>query len=59
VTIQADDTTDVAFFAFVDPDGDSATTDFRAASEANNLTITAGETYTDVDFIVPTELATP
>lgn|GEM_PF-6330840 len=56
VEILADDTTEVAFFAFVDPDGDASTTDFRGGAENNPMTIVAGETYDDVNFFVPSEL---
>jgi len=53
--ILVDDTTEVAFFAFVDPDGDSSTPDFQTASESNPLTVVAGESYTGIDFIVSTD----
>ena len=48
--ITVDTATEVAFFAFIDPDGDSTTTDYRAASDVNPLTAEAGGTYTDVNF---------
>jgi hypothetical protein len=56
VSIQVDTTTEAAFFAFVDPDGDASTTDFRGAAEDNPYTIEAGGTYTDVNFFVPAVL---
>ena len=50
--IEVDTSAEVAFFAFVDPDGDSSTTDYRAGSEANPVTVEEGGTYTDIDFVL-------
>ena len=50
--IEVDTSAEVAFFAFVDPDGDSSTTDYRAGSEANPITVEEGGTYTDIDFVL-------
>ncbi len=57
--ITVDASTDVAFVAFVDPDGDPSTIDFEAQSDVNPLTVVLGETYTDIDFVVPTEREPP
>ena len=51
-SILVDDATDVAFYAFIDPDGDASTTDYRAAADTNPMTVTGGESYTEIDFTV-------
>ena len=42
----------MAFFAFIDPDGDASTTDYRAAADTNPMTVVGGESYTGINFTV-------
>ncbi len=53
--ILVDDSTEVAFYAFIDPDGDASTADFRAAADNNPMTVVGGESYTGVNFTVSGE----
>jgi hypothetical protein len=53
LNITVDSSTDVLFFAFIDPDGDPSTTDYLAPATTNPMTVVVGVTYTDILFEMP------
>ena len=55
VDITVDTAAEVAFFAFVDPDGDASTPDYSVASDANPVSVEAGGVYTGIDFVIASD----